>query len=120
LKFSVAGSVVSIQKAELVAAGPMGSAAPGAPPVPTANLPAHCRVDGIIDARKGRDGKDYGIRFAVAMPEQWNGRLLYQGGGGLNGSVTPPVGAAAAGETPALARGFAVVSSDSGACGRGF
>ncbi len=40
--------------------------------------------------------------------------LLYQGGGGLNGSVQPPVGATAAGDTSALMRGFAVVSSDSG------
>ena len=62
----------------------------------------------------GRDGKPYGIHFAVAMPAQWNGRLLYQGGGGLNGSVQAPLGAVAAGDMPALARGFAVVSSDSG------
>jgi hypothetical protein len=77
-------------------------------------VPAHCRVDGIIGAHTGRDGNAYGIRFAVAMPAQWNGRLLYQGGGGLNGSVQLPLGAAAAGDSPALNRGFAVVSSDSG------
>jgi feruloyl esterase len=77
-------------------------------------MPAYCRVEGVIGARTGNDGKAYGIRFALAMPEHWNGRLLYQGGGGLNGAVIPPSGASAAGDTPALARGFAVVSSDSG------
>jgi feruloyl esterase len=113
VKFSLAGTSVLVQKAERVAAGPM-AAPQGGPPTPALQLPAYCRVDGIIDAHKGRDGKDYGIRFAIAMPEQWNGRLLYQGGGGLNGSVALPVGATAAGDIPALARGFAVVSSDSG------
>ena len=61
-----------------------------------------------------------GIRFALALPDRWSGRFLFQGGGGLNGSVNPPLGAAAAGATPALARGFAVVSTDSGHRGAGF
>ena len=117
-KFSVDGTLLEIQKAELVPAGPM-TGPPGAPPT-SVNVPAHCRVEGVIGAHTGRDGKPYGIHFAVAMPEQWNGRLLYQGGGGLNGSVTPPLGATAAGDSPALARGFAVVSSDSGHQGQVF
>ncbi|MFZ0339775.1 MAG: DUF6351 family protein [Terracidiphilus sp.] len=78
------------------------------------DVPVHCRVDGIIGAHADAEGRSYGIRFAIAMPEKWNGRLLYQGGGGLDGSVQPPMGAAAAGKTSALARGFAVVSTDSG------
>ena len=77
-------------------------------------VPANCHVEGVIGGRIGTDGKSYGIRFAIAMPDAWNGRLIYQGGGGLNGSVQPPLGATAAGEIPAVARGFAVVSSDSG------
>jgi Tannase and feruloyl esterase len=48
------------------------------------------------------------------LPDRWNGRFLFQGGGGLNGSVRPPIGTQAAGEVPGLARGFAVVSTDSG------
>jgi hypothetical protein len=110
LKFAIPGG--SIDKAQEMLAGPV-PAAPGAPPV-TAKVPEHCRIDGVLGAHMGRDGKDYGIHFAVAMPVQWNGRLLYQGGGGLNGSVQLPLGAVAAGDTPALARGFAVVTSDSG------
>jgi pimeloyl-ACP methyl ester carboxylesterase len=73
-----------------------------------------CRVDGVIDERTGRDGKPYGIGFAVALPANWNGRFLFQGGGGLNGSVQAPLGGAYAGEHSALARGFAVASTDSG------
>src|SRR6185295_10656110 len=78
------------------------------------SVPAHCRVDGVIDERTGRDGKPYGIGFAVTLPAKWNGRFLFQGGGGLNGSVQPPLGAGYAGEQSALARGFAVASTDSG------
>jgi feruloyl esterase len=79
-----------------------------------------CRLDGVIDERTGRDGKPYGIGFAVALPAKWNGRFLFQGGGGLNGSVQPPLGGGYAGDRPALARGFAVASTDSGHRGTGF
>jgi feruloyl esterase len=48
------------------------------------------------------------------LPTNWNGRFLYQGGGGLNGSVGEPLGIAGAGDVPALARGFAIISTDSG------
>src|SRR5215469_10202163 len=92
LKFSAADT--TIEKAQDVAAGTV-PAPPGAPPIPL-HAPAHCRVDGIIGAHKGLDGKSYGIRFALAMPPNWNGRLLYQGGGGLNGSVQAPLGVTAA------------------------
>ena len=71
-------------------------------------------MEGVINQRTGVDGKPYGIGFALALPDQWNGRFLFQGGGGLNGSVALPLGSQAAGEMPALARGFAVVTTDSG------
>jgi feruloyl esterase len=48
------------------------------------------------------------------MPEHWNGNFLMQGGGGGNGVVLPPLGLIAAGDTPALMRGFAVISTDTG------
>jgi tannase/feruloyl esterase len=110
LKFKAPGA--SITAAKDIAAGPVTSSA-GGPPI-SLQAPARCSVDGTIGAHTGADGKPYGIHFEIAMPEHWNGRLLYQGGGGLNGSVQPPLGAIAAGDTPALSRGFAVVSSDSG------
>lgn len=116
--FQMPGQAVQIDRAAVVPAGPMATA-PGAPAAPTL-LPAHCRVEGAIDRRTGRNGKPYGIGFAVAMPEQWNGRFLFQGGGGLNGTVNPPIGAQYAGDTPALAQGYAVVSTDSGHQGSTF
>src|SRR5688500_14311655 len=60
------------------------------------------------------------LGFALSLPAEWNGRFLFQGGGGLNGSVQPPIGMAAAGGTPGLARGFAVVSTDTGHTGQVF
>ena len=110
LEYAAVG--VTIEKAGDVPAGVIPPA-PGGAPTPI-QVPAHCRVSGVVGAHVGADGKRYGIRFAVAMPANWNGRLLYQGGGGLNGSVQPPVGATASGDSSALVRGFAVVTSDSG------
>jgi len=106
------GFALSAVKGQRVAAGPAPAPFPGAPA--GATLPAHCRFDAVIDRRTGADGKSYGIGFAIAMPDDWNTRLLMQGGGGLNGRVAPPVGAVAAGDVPALARGFAVVTTDTG------
>jgi feruloyl esterase len=111
LKFTAAGHDVVIREAKDIPAS-----AAGVSPA----LPAHCRVDGVIDERTGRDGKPYAIGFAVTLPVKWNGRFLFQGGGGLSGSVQPPVGGAYAGEQSALERGFAVASTDSGHQGAGF
>ena len=82
-------------------------------------LPSRCQVDGMINERKGADGKTYGVGFAVALPDNWNNRYLFQGGGGYNGLVRPPLGAAASGGSVALARGFAVATSDTGHQGEG-
>src|ERR1700733_4767544 len=111
-KFRIAGAKIEITRAEMVAAGQAPGGRGGAPAGPM--LPAHCRVNGILDRRTGSDGKTYGIRFAVAMPDNWTGQYLQQGGGGLNGTVAEPIGSQAAGDRPALARGFAVATSDTG------
>ena len=114
--FSIPGSTLLIEKADVVAEAPPGTVQVGPPEPETVDvaLPSNCRAQGVIDKRVGGDGKNYAIGFAIALPDRWNGRLVYQGGGGLNGSIRPPLGAQAAGNTPALARGFAVVSTDSG------
>lgn len=118
--FSMPGYAVRIERAEDVAPGPMPPA-PNAPAgQPQRSLPAHCRVDGVMDERTGRNGKPYAIGFSLALPASWNGRFFFQGGGGLNGVVNPPYGAQYAGDTPALAAGFAVISTDSGHRGTGF
>src|SRR5450631_1880219 len=87
---------------------------PGAPSI--GPLPSHCRVDGVINRRKGADGQEFGIGFALAFPEQeaWNGDFMMQGGGGGNGVVADPLGASYSGAKPALSRGFAVASTDTG------
>lgn len=116
--FTMPGVALEIDRAADVPAARL----PARGPTPEAqiDLPAHCLVEGAIDRRTGVDGKPYAIGFALALPAQWNGRFLFQGGGGLNGAVQPPIGALAAGDRPALARGFAVVSTDTGHRGAGF
>lgn len=76
-------------------------------------LVEHCRVAGRMGQRTGVDGKPYHIGFELRLPKAWNGRLLYQGGGGNDGVVRPAIGAQAA-PGYALNRGFAVVSTDAG------
>jgi feruloyl esterase len=113
---SLPGSTLVIEKAEAVPEAPAGTVQVRPPDPATVGvaLPANCRAQGVIDRRVGGDGKSYAIGFAIALPDRWNGRFLFQGGGGLNGSIRPPLGPQASGEVPALARGFAVVSTDSG------
>ena len=76
-------------------------------------LVGHCRVTGRMAERTGQDGKPYHIGFELRLPVQWNGRFLYQGGGGNDGVVRPAVGPQAA-PGYALNRGFAVVTTDAG------
>jgi len=80
----------------------------------SAPLPVYCRVEGVINRRTGLNGEEFGITFILAMPDKWNGEFLMQGGAGSNGVVMPPLGLNATGDTPALMRGFAVVSTDTG------
>ncbi len=98
---------------EWFAAGAPPPAEPAWVPPLAVALPAYCRLDATLDRREGADGKSYGIGFALALPAAWNGRFLFQGGGGLNGSVAPPLGRTGQGDA-ALARGFAVVTTDTG------
>jgi feruloyl esterase len=77
-------------------------------------IPSYCKIEGELARRVGKGGIHFAIGFAVALPDKWNGRFLFQGGGGFNGSIRPPLGVAAAGNNPGLARGFAVVSTDDG------
>ncbi len=118
-QFTSPGTALEITSAERVAAGPLSGGRPDGR-APTIDVPAHCRVEGIIERRIGLNDVEYGIRFALALPDEWTGRFLLQGGGGLNGSVNPPIGAQAAGSEPALARGFAVASTDTGHQGATF
>ncbi len=88
------------------------------PPTVITNLPAHCVVHGEVNHHKGADGKDYGDKFEIRMPVEWQGRLLFMGGGGLDGVLNPALGLQGAGPTEkrksALAMGYAVLATDGG------
>lgn len=112
-KMKVSGMDLAITKAEEVRAGIFPPSRTSPEPA-AVSLPGYCGADGVIDERKGVDGVTYGIGFSIALPDNWNGRFLMQGGGGLNGIVQMPLGAVAAGKAPGLARGFAVISTDTG------
>ena len=108
-----------ISTAQWINGGPL-PAGPGPmmPMLAHISLPAHCLVRGILDPRVGVGGVKYGLGFELRMPANWNGRFLFQGGGGLDGAVV-------AGDRPdswrwrsALTQGFAVISSDGGHEGR--
>lgn len=106
-----------ITKAELVAAGPMpGPAGPAAGP--RSDLPEHCLIRGMLNARTGAGGRSFGMGFELRLPTQWSRRFLFQGGGGLDGVINPAIGNVANATGPAaLSRGFAVVSTDAGHSG---
>lgn len=90
----------SITKAESVTTGSFTP--PGGRPI--ANLPAFCRVVGVI-----RPSSDSDIRFEVWMPASgWNGKLQGVGNGGFAGSIE------FAGMSAAMARGYATASTDTG------
>lgn len=79
-------------------------------------LPGHCVVEGKIDPRVGVDGNNYYIGFRLSLPDNFNGRFLYLGGGGNDGSLADTSRTAGiSGATPSpLGQGFAVVSTDAG------
>ena len=99
------------ESAELVEAAP----APGPPNAERRVLPVHCLVKATLDRRSGAGGREFGIGFELRLPVDWSGRFIFQGGAGLDGVISPAVGNVpnSAG-LPALMRGFAVVSTDSG------
>jgi feruloyl esterase len=101
------------------------------------DLPEHCLVQGIIGARTGypapvidmygaldntlEPSANYGIHFELRMPTTaWNGDFYFTGGSGNDGvvalAVGPPLGGGNAYQ-PALYRGFAVITQDSGHIG---
>ena len=78
--------------------------------------PEHCLVTGKMNERVSPvDGQTYYIGFQVRLPKSWNGRFYYQANGGTDGAVSTAAGALGGGPvTSALAKGFAVLSSDAG------
>ncbi|HTT22560.1 MAG TPA: tannase/feruloyl esterase family alpha/beta hydrolase [Candidatus Sulfotelmatobacter sp.] len=69
----------------------------------TASVPTYCKVNGTLAPA---------LNFEIRLPEKWNGKLYYAGGGGYDGVMTELV-------VPPLAQGYAEVVSDSGHQGDG-
>ena len=88
------------------------------PMPPIGPQPAHCVVEGEVNKHTGLDGNEYGDKFQLRLPNAWTGRFLFQGGGGLDGMISPAVGPARSGFKTALARGYAVVATDGGHQGK--
>jgi len=110
---------LAITRAAVVPAGlaPAGSGGPNGNLLASITLPEHCLIQAKFEQRTGSDGKPYAIAMELRVPVEWNGRLLFQGGGGLNGRVNAAIGRNVNNPSTAkvaLARGFAVVTTDSG------
>ena len=89
---------------------------PAAPPWmgPVPPMPQHCEVIGVMRERTGTDGQHYAVKYHLRLPTDWNGRFLFQGGGGTNGELGAAAGALQPGMPTGLEKGFAVVSTDTG------
>lgn len=76
---------------------------------------AHCVLRAAVNERTGTDGKPYAIGFEMRLPARWNGRYFHQLNGGNDGAVVPAYGGLGGSQPDtALARGYAVLSTDSG------
>lgn len=95
--------------ASVMAAKPIAASGSGA-----GALPDYCEITGKISP-VDRTAPD--IQFKVALPAQWNGKVLMLGGGGFDGTVPNVAGNVPNGpiDKPVpLARGYATFASDSG------
>ena len=105
---------LQVEEARLVAQGP-AETPPGAPPLMGVQLPEHCLFRAVISPRTSKAGQRLGVGFELRLPRAWNGRFVFEGGGGLDGVLSPALGAMGGRERPpALAQGFAVATTDGG------
>ena len=93
---SIECSVAAVQ-----AKAPKGTTITAAAVVPAeGKRPQYCRVDGHV-AVPGND-----VNFRLGLPDGWNGKFLFQGVGGLGGTI--------ANLDSSLVRGYAAASTDTG------
>ncbi len=83
---------------------------------PAANgLPQRCIVNGYVNRHISPvDQCQYVDAFQVELPANWNGRFMFQGGGGTEGSVPTATGSTSASSTFGIVNGYAVASQDGG------
>ncbi|HKW01154.1 MAG TPA: DUF6351 family protein [Vicinamibacterales bacterium] len=105
----------TITTAKLVPAGNVGNTA----------VPEHCLVQGMLQERTGvagvpgtssfKSSQHYGTLFEVRLPTVWNGRYMFQGGGGTEGARPNATGlAGGTGGVAELNNGFVVASQNGG------
>ena len=70
----------------------------------TASLPSFCKVDSTIAPS---------LDIRLSLPNNWNGKLIYGGGGGYDGSV-PELDYIFSGAAQALSSGYAIAQSNGG------
>lgn len=118
--FKPVESCAAMAKAALSPYSVVIQSATDVPYAATSTQPAgsYCQVMGIVDQRTGVTDPDsgtstYGDSFELQLPDQWTGRFLYQGGGGVDGAIAiyPRESTST---THYVAQGFAVVASDGG------
>jgi feruloyl esterase len=109
----------TIVAAEMVAAGPFTQPGRGAPPAPAAAapegrgrggpaappqiVPARCRINAIL-----RPSPDSEIEMEAWLPDNWNGKFQFVGGGGWAGIISFPA------MVSAVQEGYATASTDTG------
>jgi hypothetical protein len=98
------GGVTAQQACDALAGKTLAGATLTAAPVAASGpVPTYCKVNGTIAPK---------LNFEMRLPQTWNGKVYYGGGGGYNGAI-PGL------NLPALNQGYAQVSSDSGHQGSG-
>lgn len=83
---------------------------------PAANgLPQRCIVNGYVNRHISPvDQCQYADAFQVQLPANWNGRFMFQGGGGTEGSVPTATGSISGSSTFGIVNGYAVASQNGG------
>ncbi len=83
--------------------------------LPTPGIPEFCFVSGHVNRHISPvDQCFYEDAFEIDMPANWNGRFMFQGGSGTEGTVPPPGGPINANPNFGLINGYAVASQNGG------
>ena len=85
----------------------------------TTTLPERCIINGYVNRHLSPvDNCAYqnGFQVQLPLPTNWNGRFMFQGGGGTEGSVPTATGtnSGSAGSNFGITNGYAVASQDGG------
>ncbi|HLK80969.1 MAG TPA: tannase/feruloyl esterase family alpha/beta hydrolase [Xanthobacteraceae bacterium] len=83
---------------------------------PAANgLPQRCIVSGYVNRHISPvDQCQYVDGFQLQLPANWNGRFMFQGGGGTEGAVPTATGGISGNSTFGIVNGYAVATQNGG------